>query len=312
MRLSMHKAGYQGDMELNSNLHDLMQWITSTVLPVLLHVHPLGDLNVSNISGAESPISTQVPEPTRRMPDSNSALPSDRFSSNSFLHSFTLDYDNVSPYSQAVAVVTVKSACIVISEWLAVGGKGVNEIVNELVKWIPALRRRAFDLNIANELIPAYGRLIVQVMKTTRGCILLKELLTHCFVESGSKEEKQIQAIVLSLLSCQAIYREAVVSAILEVATSALSPSCLQNENDSKSSEFEFPAIQVALSQVMRNGPGIVLLARKISLNLSQCDSYGIDDESFQKCCLQTLLKESATMGKYGLEVREICNEILK
>lgn len=320
MRLSLHKAGHdEGNMKLYSNLLSLMQWVTSRVVPTTLNVHPLGDLNVSKISAAASPTSPETAELQSWEPALSKARISERLSS-PFLHSFTHDYDQVSAYSHAVAVVVIKTVCIMMSEWFAVGGSASEDIVQELSKWAPALRQQTCDLNTGRELIPLYARLALHTVKAASNCTLLKELLIHSAnVDSGSIEEKLIEESVTFLLSLKEGARAASISAILEgaISTACISPtntnnSSFNDEEASKSATTNSSAVRIALSQVTRNGPGSVILARLISKNLSDPNANDVACKEIQENILKNLLDEAPVTGKHGAEVREICRMILQ
>ena len=324
----MHKAGStEGPMQLNSQLRTFMKWMTSTILPALLHKHPLSDLNVSQIAAAESPMKPVSPlpsEPPRRRSNRNKTPSSNRFSSSFSLQSFTHNYDHVSAYSRAVAVILVKLGCIMMSEWLAAGGGESKEIVLEVAKWTPALRQHTFDLDIRSELLPVFGRLVFQIAKASGDCSLLKELLTSCSnIEPGSADETKVQEVVLSLLACHRSEsggspRETAVSAVLEAAVAAAAssfdnPDSSFADDEDGSILVNSSAINVALLSVMSNGPASVLLAKLISQNLSERGSIDIEDRKFifQEKCMKKLLDKTSKTGKLGTEVRSICSKIL-
>jgi hypothetical protein len=295
-----------------------MQWISLTVFPTTLNTHPLGDLNVSKISAVASPTSPENEMIQSWGPGLKIARASDRLSS-PFLHSFTHDYDHVSSYTHAVAVVIIKTTCIILSEWMAAGGSVTEDILQELSKWSPLLRQHTSDLDTGMELIVVFSRLAVYSLKTSGNCTLLKDLLIHTTcIESSSIKEKLVQEVVKHLLSLKESYQEASISAILDVAISVeFSPSrneetsVLNDDDILKSTAAILSALEVALSVISCSGPGSTILARLISKRLCNAESNDIAPMEVEKKILKILLDAAASTGKYAAEVREICSMIL-
>jgi len=291
-----------------------MQWISLSVFPTTMNTHPLGDLNVSKISAVASPTS-----PENEMVQSwGPGHSSDRLSS-PFLHSFTNDYDHVSSYTHAVAVVIIKTTCIILSEWMAAGGSVTEDILQEFSKWSPLLRQQTSDLDTGKELIVVFSRLAVYSLKTSGNCTLLKDLLNYTtHIESSSIKEKLVQEVVQHLLSLKESYQEASISAILEVAISVeFSPSrneetsVLNDDDTSKSTAAILSALEVALSVISCSGPGSTILARLISKRLCNTESNDMASMEVEKKILKILLDATASTGNYAAEVREICSMFL-
>lgn len=319
LRLTLHKVGCsEVDSHLESNVLPLMHWITLKVLPTTLNTHPLVDLNVSKISAVASPTSPEAEMVNTWRPDLNEARVSDRLSS-PFLHSFTHDDDHVSSYTHAVAIVIIKTTCIILSEWMAAGGSVSEGILQELSKWSPLLRQHASDLDTGKELISVFSRLAVYSLKTSGNLTLLKDLLIHTTcIKSRSIEEKLVQEAVHFMLSLKESYREASISAILEVAISVdFSPSrnvetsVMNDDTTLKSTPTFLSGLEVALSVISCSGPGSILLARLISKRLCNAESNDVVSMEVEKKIVKILIDAASGTGKYGAEVREICSTIL-
>lgn len=319
LRLTLHKVGCsEVHVQLESYILPLLQWITLKVLPTTLNTHPLGDLNVSKISAVASPSSPEAEMVHTWRPDHDVTRVSDRLSS-PFLHSFTHDDDHVSPYTHAVAVVIIKTTCIILSEWMAAGGSVSEGILQEFSKWSPLLRQHTSDLDTGKELISVFSRLAVYSLKTSGNLTLWKDLLIHTTcIESSSMEEKLVQEAVHFLLSLKENHREASISAILEVAISVdFSPSrnvetsVLNEDATLKSTPAFVTGLEVALSIISCSGPGSIILARLISKRLSNVESNDVVSMEVEKKIVKILMDAASDRGRYGAEVREICSTIL-
>jgi len=127
--------------------------------------------------------------------------------------------DNMVLRSNAAAISLLKSAILILSEWLAVGGSDGDEIANICRKWCKVLEIQNNEINIRDVLFPAFGRLSLQLIKSSENFSVFREMIIACDDFSGFITYKGImQNIVQNVLKSQSPMPDLMVQTIFDGA----------------------------------------------------------------------------------------------
>jgi len=171
-RFAIHKeATSDGPLKLNQQLVSLLIWLTDRAVPVICakrgrsSCSPFKDVDLSVIGGRDSmsPVPTSpiaVPPPRRR---SNMTESTNMDSTFDIMepHSSEIIFDHIesSVSVYAMAVHLVRSALVLFSEWIVLGGSGSDKIAEHAKAWSKIFSCSFSNIDIPAEIFPSYCRL---------------------------------------------------------------------------------------------------------------------------------------------------------
>jgi hypothetical protein len=170
---------------------------------------PFRDLDLSRISTvSETPASPEpVPRQSKRTDRKKTPLKLDSSFQSVDEDKMMVDMDGFAPpvsYSRGAAVSLLQSACVLFSEWLAVGLAGATEISEAASRWCDIFAANDDD-QLQRELLPSFLRLSVQLSKLECNFVVLGQLLQNCnesmMGEQNMEESALVKKSVTSLLS---------------------------------------------------------------------------------------------------------------
>lgn len=204
-KLAIHKVARKGGQpQLTAQLKTLLFWVTSrlTAADGTLNksaASPLGDLNLSIISLDPSVSSPDPASPPPKQRSNRNDTPQKAMDA-----SFDLDIDKASSSitvkNAPLAVYLIKSALLVFSEWIAVGGTGAREISANATRWLKILECESVDVDAREELIPAFCKLANHIARKGWGSSLAEAVaVISDAVDEGSSEEIIIKKMVVNV-----------------------------------------------------------------------------------------------------------------
>lgn len=138
---------------------------------------------------------------------------------------------------RAFATSLLSSSCVIFSEWLAVGGKGVKEICENALSWS---KDCCTSDDGENSMLPYFCRLAVQLVLASQNMSLLQQLLMRCTEGEDVRASCIVTKAVASLLTVRGTkskeITESVVLCFLEATYAMI--DCDSNESIS----FEPPS----------------------------------------------------------------------
>jgi condensin-2 complex subunit G2 len=192
-------------MDIGRHAERLLTWITSKLVPGFRP--PLGDLDISRISMDRcSGISLSA---------SGILLESGNKRSR--------DDDDVScsNIARALRVSIMQAACLVFSEWLAVGASSSRDpIAAAATAWCKIFEVEEGRREIQAEALPAFSRLALQLGKTTHSLDVVKQILLHC-KDDSDEDELGVSAFrnaLSKLMSTRGAISTRAVGCVLDVA----------------------------------------------------------------------------------------------
>jgi hypothetical protein len=216
-RFALHKAAAAptASKTLSPQAQALLDWTTSRVIPVLsgrptvANATPFRDLDLSRISTVSGTPASPEPMPpqSKRTDRKKTPLKLDSSFQSVDEDKIMVDMDGFAApvsFSRGAAVSLLQSACVLFSEWLAVGLAGATEISKAASRWCYIFAANS-DEQLQRELLPSFLRLSVQLGKLDCNFVVLGQLLENCnefmMGEHNMEESALITKSVTSLLT---------------------------------------------------------------------------------------------------------------
>jgi hypothetical protein len=306
-RFAVHRGRSVGNGECGSQIRMVLDWTTEHVLPVLVSSTTgaagsgLQDLDLSRISNASDSLlltgSPGLMSPPKQR--ANLGQKSNRMSSSlSLSGSLSSSYYSL---ADVVARVLMQSSCLVLSEFLLVGGTYAEEIGSHVSRWCSIFDTHDGDdersYHMKTQLLPSFLRLTVQLCKSSTNFGLLKELILKYEKASLEGSEDSFKQAAKSLLQAnqKAGLIENLTEALLLVCSQLLqSPARTTNQvlEVATASDEVWPGESVGafLEIVSKNPKSCKLLAEKVLSNLLS-HRGGVNNEAiFYAKCLSVLI----------------------
>ena len=226
--------------------------------------------------------------------------------------------DTKGPHSAQVMVISLlKSAFAIFSEWVALGGSGVDEITSHIITWKNLFQDDLSGVNAKFELFPSYCRFSSIVANQYSNFDLLKDtiLMSEEF-DNSSGVEKCMKDAVSFLLSTKST-KDAKISGLVKVLINIVvnHNEEIDNEEDWNTFVEHQPiGVRIMLQALISSGTGIVSLADLLSKHLVQksgdltssrlervllllCNEYqqGVMNDQLKKCILQNIQDDKNT-----------------
>eukprot|EP00339_Tiarina_fusa_P025462 CAMPEP_0117012226 /NCGR_PEP_ID=MMETSP0472-20121206/10337_1 /TAXON_ID=693140 ORGANISM="Tiarina fusus, Strain LIS" /NCGR_SAMPLE_ID=MMETSP0472 /ASSEMBLY_ACC=CAM_ASM_000603 /LENGTH=1300 /DNA_ID=CAMNT_0004715245 /DNA_START=89 /DNA_END=3991 /DNA_ORIENTATION=+ len=237
-RFALHREAQKRDeIRLNEQAKKLLTWSTDHVVPALVGAQSgeseLRDImNLSRISNVSEslimPDSPSVASPPRQR--ANLSRTPEQMSRRSLTPFETTSWNDPDVFLvSSAARALLQSSCVVVAEFLAVGGLCGEEVANTAVNWFKLLHEGSDDIGeekpVQEDMLPVFIRLAIQLCKSSASFTLLKEIF-KCAEHSIGKHSALLTKGVVSLLkySCSqdSLTVNGVVNAFLEVVDETL------------------------------------------------------------------------------------------
>jgi condensin-2 complex subunit G2 len=197
-------------MKIGHHAERLLSWITAKLVPAFRP--PLGDLDISRISMDRC---------------SGISLSASGISLLESGNKRSRDEDDVScsTMARALRVSIMQAACVVFSEWLAVGASSSSSsssssaepIATAATAWCKIFELEEGRREIQAGTLPAFSRLALQLGKQTQSFDVVKQILLHCKDDSGD-EGNIFRSALSKLTSTKGAIATRVVGCVLDVA----------------------------------------------------------------------------------------------
>jgi hypothetical protein len=174
-RLALHRASREGEIQLTTELEKIVDWTTEHLSPVLtgataLVTSDLHGLDLSRISNVSDSLEIEnmaglMSPPKQRM--------------NLGPRDCRISEDSASPID-LLAQLLMQSACLVVSEYLLIGGPVDDRLVSQLFGWVSILDQPTHSERhgkIKSQLLPGFIRLGLLLSKQARNFTLLQKVL---------------------------------------------------------------------------------------------------------------------------------------
>ncbi len=191
----MHKEAFKGvPLELNSRALSLLEWVTHRAIPSIISkgrerasCSPFRDLNLSRISVTGS-YSADSPAPLSPIGVVPPRRKSNLSETQSKIDSSFVDMENQgdmefrlgskgSHYVHSMIISLIKTTLFIFSDWIMVGGKGFNDIIQHVMEWQCIFDCKLRCINTELELFPSYCRFSTIVANSTKQFDLFKIVL---------------------------------------------------------------------------------------------------------------------------------------
>ncbi len=293
-RLILHKEAFHNEtLDLSPRAASLLRWLTKRAVPSLLSkksdtrsCSPFRDLNLSRISSigvrhsiSPTPLSPlAVPPPRRRSNlkstpskvDSSFVEMESRGGKQFVLHSKTKG----STASTHIMVLSLlKSAMNIFTDWLLLGGKGEDDIIQSVNEWKQIYQCDDNHIEGRAELFPYFCRFGAVVAKQFSKFDILVGVITSasdCGNSDGTEEcLKKAISFLLSAKSTKHAKTMDLVNALLDKIS--------ENDEVDKDEvttihqflEKQSSGIRVALKTIMASDKGLVSLTETLSKRLT-------------------------------------------
>lgn len=294
-RFALHKAAAasieqnNGATTLSPQAQTLLDWTTLRVVPVLTgrptvaSATPFRDLDLSRISTV--PDTPASPEPTppqsKRTDRKKTPLKLDSSFQSVDQHKMTVDMDGAScfmpsvSFSRVAAISLLQSACVLFSEWLAVGLLGANEIAAAAAQWCVIFAANDDDEQLQTELLPSFLRLSVQLGKLESNFTVLGQLMEKC-TESSTEENQTEEAVLVkksigSLLTGRNQFGSSMLKELLEEFVRA-ARAVIADEDDSPNQDTDMDEAPSTVQEVWGLDCGyIVPILTAVTSNKKAC-----------------------------------------
>lgn len=171
-RFAIHKeASTEGPLKLNQQMMSLLVWLTDRAVPAICAKRdrssssPFKDVDLSVIGGRDSmsPVPTSpiaVPPPRRRSNMTESTNMDSTFD-NMEPHGSEIIFDHIesSVSVYAMAVHLVRSALVLLAEWIVLGGSDCDIIAEHAKAWSKIFSCSFSSIDVPAEIFPSYCRL---------------------------------------------------------------------------------------------------------------------------------------------------------
>lgn len=312
-RLSMHKAAHSDEtLNLSHQTTSLLRWLTKRAIPALISktqerssCSPFRDLNLSRISSigirdsvSPTPLSPLgVPPPRRRSNMNCTPLKVD----SSFMsmehrggNQYVIETKSKGSYKSHVMVIALlKSAFTIFSEWLTLGGNGVDLIAENVAEWKKIFQCDTNEINAARELFPSYCRFGAILSKHfSRYDLLMEVIMSTADFDKCDVTDDCVKSTIISLLSTKST-KDAVIIELVKALFHTL-------KNDTKKPsmpvsledflEEQASGVKVAFNILLLNERGVTSLADMLSKCLSVAGES--DNTSFHETLLIALCEQ--------------------
>eukprot|EP00977_Amphora_coffeiformis_P021516 scaffold9427_cov175-Amphora_coffeaeformis.AAC.4 len=196
-RFCLHAQANPDETEMNGHAETLLHWTTHIVLPALATPTAVfEDVDLSRISMDQSfraPLSPLgSPGPRRR--SNRNKTPTRLDGALDATSSQPVAFSNpivTNRLQQDLAVSLLQATCLLFCEWLAVGRPSALMISQSAQAWAAALAKEQVKL------LPALGRLAVQIINASHDAGVLREIMVNCSESHDTGALQQVLAVLL-------------------------------------------------------------------------------------------------------------------
>ena len=286
-RLAVHKeASKDGPLNMPPQASSLLRWLTKRAIPLIVSKNhavesstPFKGLNLSRISAiglresvSPAPLSPLVLPPPRRRSNMNSTPSKVDSSFASMEHEGGRQFvvDSVSPDACMMVVTLAKSALVVFGEWLAVGGQGVDEIVENIKEWSTIFECKITDIDPRTELLPALCRFGAIAASNYSNYDVLKDILSTTKFEGNAGFEGCVETAIRHLLA-KRLTRNTKMNELVAVLMDILSFDDEMHEVESFSdfTQDQREGVRVAMQVLLSSTNGILSFANSLLKKLA-------------------------------------------
>jgi hypothetical protein len=193
-RFVLHKVALSDSFtSFNESAQKLLDWTSKRVIAAF--TLSLDDIQFDNGSPiVSSPLSPIPTGPPRRRFNRNNTPNKESVGSSVSGASTLRDQEAAIFVARAFATTLLQASCVIFAEWLAVGCAGGDQIGRAAASWIKIFCIDDVGAAAQHALLPAFGRLAVQLSRHTSHHSLLKSLLLECKVDS-TEDDLSIQKV---------------------------------------------------------------------------------------------------------------------
>ena len=260
-RLLMHNEAMNLEVPINfpSEARTLMMWVTSLVVPSLEKLlgqdSTLRDLDLSLISGTESPACSPIADAPPRRKVNRVSSPSSAMLSDSI---FTSEEQSFHVYQErskfaatrATAVTVISSVLITFSEWLSVRGIGDSTVSDQVLKWCRVLK--SSDHTVRKALLPTFCRISYICLKNDGDATFFIEVVLS--MNDGELNENDEEIISIFMASISSSREDHVLKAVIATTVHATCSIIQKLETDEKGSNASLlllDKVGVCMSKVL-------------------------------------------------------------
>lgn len=204
--------------------------------------------------------------------------------------------DTLVLHANAATLSLLKSALMITSEWLMVGGLDGGEIAMHAIKWCKVLELPSEPINIRDVILNAFLRLALQLIKNCVNFSLFKEIVFICNdLETSGEYTNMIQKVVNMTLKLPSSMVELMVETIFDVSKTL-----------NKGTEISLNK-NYLLRSLIFNRLGATKLAELLAQRIAKIDPHdaSIEKYHFDANCLLVLSSQTASMS-YHQEIQRI------
>jgi hypothetical protein len=326
-RLALHReAQKKGGIGLNNQVKMLLNWSTEKVVPALLgaqsgesELRDLMDISrISNVSDSLiMPDSPSLASPPRqranlsRTPEHMSRRSPTPFESSS-------KNDPAVFLVSAAARALLQSSCVVIAEFLAVGGLCGEQVAKTGVEWFKMFQEASEHDDekkpLQEDMVPGFIRLAIQLCKSSANFTLLKEIFKcteHAIGNHSVLLTRGIASILNDRSGQGSLLIDGVVNAFLDVVGELLLSADARSSSEPVQSIHEVwdhpdGCVTTALNGIVSVRRASLVLVRKLVSRIGSYPEETTAQSIFDINCLGYMMSREDLAGASRLIVADL------
>ncbi|KAL3788032.1 hypothetical protein HJC23_008376 [Cyclotella cryptica] len=276
-RIILHNIGNDFPVTLPAEALDLINWVSESIVPALIKLigqnNTLRDLDISGISGVDSPMNSPISThaPRRR---------SSRYSSFQHMSLRLSDatlpecgsYNVYQEHSKftctiAAAVSCIRSVVLIFAEWLSICRVCDTSIMSYPVKWCEVLK--SSDENVRKALLPIFSRVALLCLTISGNSAMLDEILAYVQdADLPRAEQRILSSFSCGLVSLQGQEKcEVAIASIVRAICSSFQQFELNGDEPTIPSSIlarMTPGIKAILLSLLSDNRGSLILAQHL------------------------------------------------
>ena len=254
----------------------LITWVSESLVPPLIKLigqdNTLRDLDISGISGIDSPLNSPDSVMPRRKSSRNSSFPrmSLGLGDTAEMHergSLNI-YQDQTKFACTVtaAAFAMRSVLLMLSEWISICHPNDKSLTGNLAKWCHLLKRS--DKTVRKTLLPVFCRLALLCLKNCEDSLLFDEVLACVEEDDVAAEEEKILSsfITCGFMSLQEESSRVCASSIVRAICSSHQKSDLDGSQPNIA-----PGIKAVLMALLTDSRGSLMLAQHLIDDANTC-----------------------------------------
>lgn len=266
-KLHLHKNAQQTEVtiDLSEQIKSLTTWITDSVAPSLTKLigqdNTLRELDISGISGLDSPINSPDTTPSRNGAQ-NSSFGLTESSTERVSFNVYQDTRNIK-----TAVASMRSVLLVIADWLSICRTSHSFITNNLVNWGQVLQ---CDGTVRRALLPLFSRIALLCLQIEGDSALFDVMLV--LANSAELTEDEVQYFALFICRGLAATQDdsiksgvtSLIKTICSIAQNCFMETEVSSGNALSITEKLSPGIKACFMAMINDNKCCVILAQHL------------------------------------------------